>query len=39
MSEAQPQVISATGVVKGVDLESKITIHHDPIAAVNWPWR
>ena len=38
MSEAQPQVISATGVVKGVDLESKkITIHHDPIAAVNWP--
>ena len=34
MSEAQPQVISATGVVKGVDLESKkITIHHDPIAA------
>ena len=35
MSEAQPQVISATGVVKGVDLESKkITIHHDPIAAV-----
>ena len=37
MSEAQPQVISATGVVKGVDLESKkITIHHDPIAAVNW---
>ena len=32
MSEAQPQVISATGVVKGVDLESKkITIHHDPI--------
>ena len=29
MSEAQPQVISATGVVKGVDLESKkITIHH-----------
>ena len=31
MSEAQPQVISATGVVKGVDLESKkITIHHDP---------
>lgn len=23
MSEAQPQVISATGVVKGVDLESK----------------
>ncbi len=38
MSEAQPQVISATGVVKGIDLESKkITIHHDPIAAVNWP--
>ena len=35
MSEAQPQVISATGVVKGIDLESKkITIHHDPIAAV-----
>ena len=33
MSEAQPQVISATGVVKGIDLESKkITIHHDPIA-------
>ena len=31
MSEAQPQVISATGVVKGVDLESK------KIAAVNWP--
>ena len=29
---------NATGVVKGVDLESKkITIHHDPIAAVNWP--
>jgi len=25
-------------VVKGIDLESKkITIHHDPIAAVNWP--
>ena len=23
MSEAQPQVISATGVVKGIDLESK----------------
>ncbi len=38
MSEAQPQVISATGEVKGIDLESKkITIHHDPIAAVNWP--
>ena len=38
MSEAQPQVISATGVVKGIDLESKkITIHHDPITAVNWP--
>ncbi|EIU2485710.1 Cu(+)/Ag(+) efflux RND transporter periplasmic metallochaperone CusF, partial [Shigella sonnei] len=38
MSEVQPQVISATGVVKGIDLESKkITIHHDPIAAVNWP--
>lgn len=36
MSEAQPQVISATGEVKGIDLESKkITIHHDPIAAVN----
>lgn len=35
MSEVQPQVISATGVVKGIDLESKkITIHHDPIAAV-----
>lgn len=34
MSEVQPQVISATGVVKGIDLESKkITIHHDPIAA------
>ena len=29
MSEVQPQVISATGVVKGIDLES--------IAAVNWP--
>ena len=29
MSEAQPQVISATGVVKTIDLESKkITIHH-----------
>lgn len=27
MSEAQPQVISATGVVKGVDLESK---NHHP---------
>ncbi|MGQ7140150.1 cation efflux system protein CusF [Escherichia sp. SS-MK2] len=28
----------AAGVVKGIDLESKkITIHHDPIAAVNWP--
>ena len=28
MSEAQPQVISATGEVKGIDLESKkITIH------------
>ena len=38
MSEAQPQVISATGEIKGIDLESKkITIHHDPIAAVNWP--
>ena len=38
MSEAQPQVISATGEVKGIDLESKkITIHHDPIATVNWP--
>lgn len=37
MSEAQPQVISATGVVKGFDLKAKITIHHDPIAAVNWP--
>ena len=38
MSEAQPQVISATGEVKGIDLESKkITIHHDPIAAVFLP--
>ena len=34
MSEAQPQVISATGEVKGIDLESKkITIHPAPIAA------
>ncbi len=38
MSEVQPQVISATGVVKGIDLESKkITIHHDPIAASEQP--
>ena len=34
----QVEVTSATGVVKGIDLESKkITIHYDPIAAVNWP--
>ena len=29
MSEAQPQVISATGVVKTIDLESKKN-HHPP---------
>ena len=35
MSEAQPQVISATGVVKGIDLESKkITIHGKNISFV-----
>ena len=37
MSEAQPKVISATGVVKVLIWKAKITIHHDPIAAVNWP--
>ena len=34
----QEQLISATGVIEAVDMESKkITIKHDPIPAVNWP--
>lgn len=34
----QSQVISATGVVKAIDMESKkITIEHGPIAALSWP--
>lgn len=43
MMEAMPaaeqsQVISATGVVKLVDMDNKkVTIEHGPIAALNWP--
>lgn len=34
----QSQAISATGVVKAIDMESKkVTIEHGPIAALNWP--
>ena len=34
----QEQLISATGVIEAVDMESKkVTIKHDPIPAVNWP--
>lgn len=34
----QSPVISATGVVKLVDMDNKkVTIEHGPIAALNWP--
>lgn len=34
----QEQVISATGVIEAVDMNTKkITIKHEPIPAVNWP--
>ncbi|EGT4254518.1 copper-binding protein [Citrobacter amalonaticus] len=34
----QSPVVSATGVVKGIDRESdKVTIEHGPIPALNWP--
>lgn len=34
----QAQIISATGEVKSIDMDSqKITIIHDAIPAVNWP--
>jgi len=36
--KAEPQVISATGIVKDVDLHNKkITIAHDAITAIGWP--
>ena len=36
--KAEPQVISATGIVKDVDLHNKkITIAHDAIPAIGWP--
>lgn len=34
----QSPTVSATGVVKSVDMESKkVTIEHGPIPALNWP--
>ncbi|MDB2165245.1 cation efflux system protein CusF [Citrobacter farmeri] len=34
----QSPAVSATGVVKSVDMESKkVTIEHGPIPALNWP--
>ena len=34
----QEQVISATGVIESIDMDSKkITIAHEAIPAVNWP--
>ncbi len=34
----QEQVISATGVIEAVDMDSKkVTIKHEPIPAANWP--
>lgn len=35
---AQPQAISATGVVKQVDAEQgRVKIDHDPVPALGWP--
>lgn len=34
----ESQVVSATGVVKAIDMENKkVTIEHEPVAALNWP--
>lgn len=34
----QEQVISATGVIESIDMDSKkVTIKHEPIPVVNWP--
>ncbi|ADO49497.1 cation efflux system protein CusF [[Enterobacter] lignolyticus] len=37
-TSAQPQVVSASGVVKEIDLKNKkITIAHEAIPAIGWP--